>query len=114
LPDPGPRTDPGGVPGPAERADSSGNRFYWIEDGDVRLYFEPLDPAYREGSTPDALAEVMREVGFDLSEDGENVEHPMEAAFALAEHLTGVRVTPEILEEATWLCGVAPVPPGLI
>jgi hypothetical protein len=89
---------------------SSGNRFYWVEDGDIRLYFEPLDPAYREGSTPDALVDAMREAGFDLSEDGENVEHPMEAAMALAERLTGVRITPEILEDSTYLCGIAPIP----
>jgi uncharacterized protein DUF6461 len=85
------------------------DRFYWVEDGEIRLYFEPLFPDYREGSTPDALADVMREVGFDLREDAE-VEHPTEAAFALAERLTGVRVTMGLLEESRYDCGIARVP----
>ena len=91
---------------------NGGYSFYWAEVGDIRLYFVPLDPDFREGSTPDALVDAMREAGFDLSEDGQNVEHPMEAAMALAERLTGVRITLEILEESTYLCGIAPIPAG--
>jgi hypothetical protein len=87
------------------------DRFYWVEDGDIRLYFQPLEAAYREGSTPDAVVGIMREVGFDLREDGDIEQHTA-AAFALAEHLTGVRVTPELLEESTYACGIAPVPQG--
>jgi hypothetical protein len=87
-------------------------RFYWIEDGDVRLLFSPLDPADREGSTPDAVTDIMRQVGFDLDEDSDNADHCVAAALALAEHLTGVRLTPELLERATYLCGIAPTRPG--
>lgn len=86
------------------------DHFYWIEDGDIRLNFNPLEPAYREGSTPDALVGIMHEVGFDLREDGDNAEHCIAAAFALAERLTGVRITPDLLEESTYACGIAPVP----
>lgn len=32
------------------------------------------------------------------------------SAFALAEHLTGVRLTPELLGESVYLWGVAPEP----
>lgn len=85
------------------------DRFYWIEDEDVRVSFEPLFAAHREGSTPDALVEVMRQVGFDLRED-RDLELVTAAAFALAEHLTGVRVTPELLEESAFVCGTAPIP----
>jgi hypothetical protein len=85
------------------------SHFYWIEDGDIRLSFEPLFASDREGSTPDALTDVMRRVGFDVSEQGRN-EHYTEAAFALGEHLTGVRVTPELLEGATYACGIVTAP----
>ncbi len=33
-----------------------------------------------------------------------------EATFALAEYLTGVRLTSDLLDESVYLCGVAPVP----
>jgi hypothetical protein len=88
------------------------NRFYWVEDEEIRLYFEPLIPQSRYGSAPDALTDLMRQVGFDLREDGDNSEHSNEAAFALAERLTGVRVTPELLEQAQYQCGIVPVPDG--
>jgi Family of unknown function (DUF6461) len=53
----------------------------------------------------------MREVGFDLREDGDNTEHTTAAALALAESLTGVRVTPELLEQSIYACGIVLVPP---
>jgi hypothetical protein len=87
------------------------DRFYWVDDGDIRLSFEPLFASYREGSTPDALLDMMRDVGFELSEDDDTAV-PHAAALALAERLTGVRVTAELLEEATYACGIVPVPQG--
>ncbi len=83
--------------------------FYWAEDGVIRLYFEPMNACYREGSTPDAVAGVMRNAGFDLRVEGE-AEHCTEAALALAERITGVRGTPALLEESTYHCGIVPVP----
>lgn len=32
-----------------------------------------------------------------------------EAAFALAEHLTGVRITPELLRDTAFVCGSAEI-----
>lgn len=87
---------------------NAAGRFCWVEDGDVRLEFDPLFATDRHGRTPDALLSIMPGVGFDLREDGE-AEHPAEAAFALAERLTGVRVTAELLEDAVYKCGIAPV-----
>lgn len=87
--------------------------FYWVEDRDIRLYFQPGSPAWREGSTPDAVADAMALAGFDLREDTEydaDDDVRTEAAFALAEHLTGVRLTRELLDQSVYLCGVAPVP----
>lgn len=91
-------------------ANTGMNRFYWIEDTDIRLHFEPLFPADRMGSTPDALADVMRRVGFDLSQDGDNTGPAAAATFALTEHLTGVRLTRDLLDHSRYECGVAPFP----
>jgi hypothetical protein len=89
---------------------AAGN-FFWVEDGEVRLAFEPLFPSHRDGASPDALLGAMREAGFDLSDGADiNIDDCDHAAFALAEHLTGVRITPEILREASYLCGAAPIP----
>ncbi|WP_329404376.1 DUF6461 domain-containing protein [Streptomyces melanogenes] len=79
--------------------------FFWYEDGALRTDFEW--PARRSGSTPDALNEVMRQVGLDPDDD----QHPdpnlvtdrTAAAFALAEHLSGVRVSAQLLEQAELL-----------
>jgi Family of unknown function (DUF6461) len=87
------------------------DRFYWVEDRDIRLHFNPSEAAYRDGSTPDAAVDLMREAGFDLSPEGDNTEDAAEASLALAERLTGVRLTPELLEQAIYTCGIAPVPP---
>ncbi|MFB6719713.1 DUF6461 domain-containing protein [Kribbella sp. NPDC056345] len=83
--------------------------FYWLEDGDLRLRFEPLFPYHREGSDPDALVDVMAQAGFDLR-SGEDRDYSLhtEATFALAEHLTGIRITQELLDSSTYLCGRAP------
>ncbi|MEU4230748.1 DUF6461 domain-containing protein [Nonomuraea sp. NPDC026600] len=90
--------------------------FFWVEDGEIRLSFEPAIPDYRYGSDPDGLVEVMRQVGFDL-QDGDQPDgiDPVDdfaarigTVFALAEHLTGVKLTAQLLEESTYLCAVAP------
>ncbi len=83
--------------------------FYWLEDGDLRLRFEPFLADRREGSDPDGLVDVMEQVGFDLrplNERDPSLRTP--AAFALAEHLTGIRITQELLDSSTYLCGRAP------
>lgn len=86
-------------------------RFCWVESGDIRLRFDPLFPARREGSHPDSLTDVMSVVGFDLRDDDEaTFDLCEEAAFALAEHLTGVRLRPEHLEASTYVCGTVTVP----
>lgn len=90
---------------------SGAGRFYWAEDRDVRLHFNPSEAAYRDGSTPDAAVDLMREAGFDLSPEGDNDEDGAEASLALAERLTGVRLTPELIEQAIYTCGIVPVPP---
>ncbi|MEV5571726.1 DUF6461 domain-containing protein [Spirillospora sp. NPDC052269] len=81
--------------------------FMWAEDGDVRLEFEPLFAWNRAGSTPDALLDDMRQIGFDLDQDGDDVGPSTSGAFALTERLTGIRVTEALVDEAVFLCGEA-------
>jgi hypothetical protein len=81
--------------------------FLWAENGTKRLGFEPGVPDHRSGTTPDEHLEAMHRVGFqfwaETSDTAEDLSGP--AAFALAEHLTGVRVTPEFLRGTTFVCG---------
>ncbi|WP_327278458.1 DUF6461 domain-containing protein (plasmid) [Streptomyces sp. NBC_01224] len=87
--------------------------FHWYEDGELRTAFEW--PMARDGGTPDALNSVMREVGFDLSDDegdtGVRVDTKA-AVLALAERLTGVRVTEELLQDAEYQLGHVPEEPA--
>lgn len=81
--------------------------FCWIEDGDPRLSFEPLFAWNRDGSTPDALLADLREIGFGLDEESDEIGPTTTAAFALADRLTGVRITPGTLTDAVFRCGAA-------
>ncbi|MET8989152.1 DUF6461 domain-containing protein [Nonomuraea wenchangensis] len=57
--------------------------FYWIDDGKIRFEF-----AHQEG--------------YPIADPHTG------PAFLLAEHLTGITMTPRLLEESTYLCGVVP------
>ncbi|MDH6707667.1 hypothetical protein P3T27_004404 [Kitasatospora sp. MAA19] len=87
---------------------SAVDHFNWWEQGGCRLQFEPLFPAQRDGSDADApgVPELLTACGFQL--DGEGHDLHTEAAFALAERLTDVRLTPERLETATFRICYAP------
>ncbi|WP_405795321.1 DUF6461 domain-containing protein [Streptomyces sp. NBC_01506] len=65
----------------------------------------------RHGKDPDGLVPVMREVGFDLSEDEDrDFRLHTEAAFALAERVTGVRITPELLDTSAFVGALVRLP----
>ncbi|MCY9783350.1 DUF6461 domain-containing protein [Nocardiopsis sp. EMB25] len=83
--------------------------FLWAQDTVARLSFEPLFPGGRWGATPDAVLDAMHLVGFHFGEDEPEEYLPGEAAFALAEHVTGVAITPELLRETAFTCGSAKV-----
>ncbi|MEV4453878.1 DUF6461 domain-containing protein [Streptomyces mirabilis] len=85
--------------------------FHWYEAGELRTSFEwPID---RYGSTPDELVPLMREIGFDLTEDGTGPSTDTKAAvLALAERLTGVRLTEELLKDAEYHFGHVPEEPA--
>ncbi|MEV6510183.1 DUF6461 domain-containing protein [Streptomyces sp. NPDC051642] len=86
--------------------------FQWYEDGELRTTFEWHTA--RHGSTPDALNSAMCEVGYVLSDDEDGTSEHVDtkaAAFALAERLTGVRVTEELLQGAEYQLGHVPEEP---
>jgi hypothetical protein len=91
-------------------ANASAECFYWMADGRVILTFDPLFPQDREGSESRAVTGELRAAGFDLADDAENIDHPTASAFALAQHITRVEVTRDLLETATYELGVAPHP----
>ncbi|MDH6217013.1 DUF6461 domain-containing protein [Streptomyces pseudovenezuelae] len=111
-----------GVSSPAIRTVSAGrtvvshyyadamDRFLWLADGELLLRFEPLHPSRREGSGADRFLVEMRESGFRLDPDQELDLQGAEAAFALAERITGVRLTAELLDSLEFVGAVAPVP----
>ncbi|MET7386219.1 DUF6461 domain-containing protein [Streptomyces sp. NPDC005529] len=89
--------------------------FHWYEDGDLRTTFEWASS--REGSTPDDLNSVMGEIGFDLDgdEDESGTGTPLDTkagVFALAERMTGVRVTEDQLRTAVYQVGHVPEEPA--
>ncbi|WP_043621541.1 DUF6461 domain-containing protein [Nonomuraea candida] len=82
-------------------ADGTMEDFLFMEDGQERLSLEPDCPdlvAYTRWA--EELDEITRQVGFDS-------ERTSESLFAMAEHLTGVRVTPDLLEHSIYQCGIA-------
>ncbi|MFB7252635.1 DUF6461 domain-containing protein [Streptomyces nojiriensis] len=80
--------------------------FLWAEDQVLRLCFDPMFPEDRWGTTPDELLDVMTRIGFHVDDDTPEAEIDLSspAAFALAEHLTGVAVTPALLQDTTFSC----------
>ncbi|MEU6438950.1 DUF6461 domain-containing protein [Streptomyces sp. NPDC047046] len=90
--------------------------FQWYEDGALRTVFEWA--SHRDGDTPDALLPLLREVGFPLTPEGEHDDNAPDvdgkaAVLALAERLTGIRLTEALLGEATYALGLVPdSPPG--
>ncbi|MGW9448722.1 DUF6461 domain-containing protein [Streptomyces sp. NPDC055632] len=89
--------------------------FHWFEDGELRTTFE--GPSARDGSSPDELVPLLREVGFPLTPEGEHDENApavdgKAAVLSLAERLTGIRVTESLLQDATYELGLVPEQPA--
>ncbi len=71
---------------------------FWV-DGSPVVQFEPHASGWAD-APPDVLREIDR-AGFEIS--GLNPRRPVaSAAFALAENLTGVRLTPSMLRDAEY------------
>lgn len=98
--------------------------FYSYVDGYVRMSYDE-EPYCRGGSHPDDLLDVMRKVGFgpmedpdadadaDEDEDEDEVKSLTRAKFALAHHVTGVRLTRRLLETAEFTCGLVTKRPAV-
>ncbi|MEW9533906.1 DUF6461 domain-containing protein [Microbispora sp. NPDC049125] len=93
------------------RHDDSSDRFAYAVDGEQVTAFDPMIPAWRYGTDPDRLVELMRDVGFDPAyepsvEDDEADENEegsfdrptVDGALMLAARLTGVILTPDVLD----------------
>ncbi|MFB7056945.1 DUF6461 domain-containing protein [Streptomyces vinaceus] len=86
------------------RSPNAMSLFSWWEDGELRTRFE--GPLHREGSTPDHLLDLMRQTGFDLEAGAYDLENYL----ALAEELTGVHLTANMLEDGTYSTGTVEIP----
>ncbi|MDH6521715.1 hypothetical protein M2163_001294 [Streptomyces sp. SAI-135] len=89
--------------------------FHWFEDGELRTTFE--SPSARHGSTPDELVHLLRESGFPLTSEGEHDDSAPDvdrkaAGLAMADRLTGIRVTDSLLQDAAYELGLVPEQPA--
>ncbi|KOU52174.1 hypothetical protein ADK55_16930 [Streptomyces sp. WM4235] len=83
--------------------------FLWAEDQVLRLCFDPMFPEDRWGTAPDELLDVMVRIGFHLEDETPETDLPSPAAFPLAEHLTGVAISPALLQDTTFTCATVQV-----
>lgn len=77
-------------------------QFHWYVDGDLRTFFEW--PAEREGSSPDEIADVIARVGATGEPGLLTLEY-----FAMAEELSGVKITADLLDHAVYRTGIVPM-----
>ncbi|MFE4690474.1 DUF6461 domain-containing protein [Streptomyces sp. NPDC056749] len=64
----------------------------------------PRFPEDRWGTAPDELVDVMQRIGFHFDEEAPETDLSAPAAFALTEHLTGVAITPTLIQDTTFTC----------
>jgi Family of unknown function (DUF6461) len=92
---------------------SAAAQFCWLENGSARLCFDPLFPTRQSGSYAHEYDDLMRASGFNVAGENEYLESThAAAAFALAEELTGVRITLGLLDETPYQCAVVRPPRG--
>ena len=87
------------------RAADGHGRFLLAVDSVVQLDFDPRAPGKLRGERAGELAPQVTAAGFG---DGSNSYRSMEAAFALAERLTGVSMTQDLLRNNTYLLTTVP------
>ncbi|MFI6323697.1 DUF6461 domain-containing protein [Nonomuraea sp. NPDC050556] len=76
-------------------------QFVYAADGRVVTWFETDGPDARTGSDPDRLLAEMVELGMPVedTDPDEDWGDPILMALALAERVTGVRLTPQSIDE---------------
>jgi len=82
-------------------------RFLMLRDASVELDFDPVTFPKRTGSRAEELAPTIAAAGFGA---GDDPNQSMLAAFALAERLTGVAMTQELLRDHTYRLTSVPRP----
>ena len=82
------------------RAATGAGRFLLMERGVTELDFDPALDRRRTGTRAAELQPMIEAVGFAASTDP---AHRIRSAFALTERLTGVALTPELLQTKTYL-----------
>ncbi len=75
--------------------------FRWVEDGDIRFAFWAQE-GYSE--VPDELVETMKQIDHDYGKD--TYELYRGPGLVLIERLTGIKLSPQVLEGSTYLSGV--------
>ncbi|MQS05625.1 DUF6461 domain-containing protein [Streptomyces alkaliphilus] len=78
--------------------------FLRAEDQVLCLCFDPVFPEARWGAAADEVLDVMKRIGFPLGDETVETDLSASAAFALAEHLTGVAITPALLQDTSFDC----------
>jgi hypothetical protein len=92
-----------------ERGPNGHGRFLLVEDTTIALDFDPMAPATPAGSRAAELAPMLASAGFSV---GDDPDRPMEAAFALAERLTGTEMTQDLLRTHTYVLTTVPRAPS--
>lgn len=88
----------------AHTNNAGGGTFFLYADGQTKTWFEPLFASRRGGTEPNLLLSTMEQVGgfaLDLDERTSELHH-REATFALCDAITGIRLVPTLLREATF------------
>lgn len=80
--------------------------FRWMEDGETRFVFGAQD-GFSE--VPDELVDTMERLNRDYGEHKWDLYRG--PGLVLIEHLTGIKLTPQILEGSSYLSGVISMPP---
>lgn len=85
--------------------------FHWWHDGRLLVDFDPMFPAERTGTDPDAVVQHARAVGLPVdAEPEETAAVDLSAAgFALAQRITGVACTPTLFEHSEFLVATVSV-----
>lgn len=79
--------------------------FRWVEDGEIRFAFWAQE-GFSE--VPAELTETMEQIDRDYGEHKWDLYRG--SGLVLIEHLTGIKLTPRLLEEPTYLSGVIAKP----
>jgi hypothetical protein len=86
------------------------HQLMWVEDGRLSLDWDPLRPNARRGDRAISASPVLQASGFAFAEDDDADGLLVEASFAFAENVTGVRPTAGVLLNATFRCGIVAEP----